>query len=128
MSYTAPTLNLAFQAKANYNWAGVGAPVAPFILINTPCNLAYGWRTHLISDISGGSMFLLFGPGVALRGRDQYAVANGDAVEVPMGSGRWYTVANVDRAGAGFPNEHQVAILLHPKPFYPTTTYLFPAP
>lgn len=128
MSYTLPTFNLLFSAKANYNFAGAGAPPGPYILVGTPCNLAYSRRIHGAIGANLDGMYLLFAAGVALKGKDSYAVKNGDAVEVPQGSGRWYTVNYVDRVGAGFSNEHQSAQLFHPFMAYPTTTYLWPAP
>lgn len=128
MAYALPTFNLLFQAKVNYTFAGVGAPVGPFVLANTPCNLAYARRTHGESNPNTDSMYLLFPAGVALKGKDSYVVKNGDAVEVPMGSGRWYSCVFIDRVGAGFANEHQSAILIHPWVNYPTTIYLWPSP
>lgn len=128
MAFTLPTFNLTFQAKANYNWAAVGAPAGPYILAGTPCNLAYSRRVHAPSGVVSDMTFLLFPSAVALKGKDSYVVKNGDAIEVPQASGRWYSVFSVDRVGAGFSNEHQAAILYHPYFLYPTTTYLWPAP
>lgn len=128
MAFTLPTFNLQFQAVANYTFAGVGNPAAGFILIATPCNLAFSPRKHEVSSAGIASMYLLFPTGIPLKGPDSYALQNGDAVEVPMGSGRWYTTMSVDRVAAGFPNAHQAATLVHPKSKYPTTTALWPAP
>jgi hypothetical protein len=35
-----------------------------------------------------------------------------DQVEVPAGSGRWYSVVGVDDIGKGFANEHRSAALV----------------
>lgn len=38
--------------------------------------------------------------------------SEGDVVEVPSGSGRWYGVIYVDDIGKGFANEHRAAIIV----------------
>jgi hypothetical protein len=46
-----------------------------------------------------------------------------DLVEVPLGSGRFYFVFDVDDVGKGFPNEHRFALLAKGGPTWP-----FPIP
>lgn len=43
--------------------------------------------------------------------RDASNSTEGDIVEVPAGTGRWYTVIGVDDIGKGFANEHRFAML-----------------
>lgn len=45
------------------------------------------------------------------------AAAGPDTVEVPSGSGRFYSVAMVDDIGKGFTNEHRFAILRQTAPW-----------
>lgn len=120
MPYVLPTYNAVFRAKANFNFNAGANPVAPFILPNTACQLQYGMHVGNTWPGNGGMAFLLFASGVALKGRDSYAVKNGDAVEVPSGSGRWYTTLVVEYSGYGFANQHQVAVIAHPFPFFAT--------
>lgn len=119
MAFTLPTFNSVWQAKANFNFALGLNPVGPFILVGSMGNLAYGRRSHQRGPdivISGAGEFvtLLFDKTIPLKGRDSYAVKNGDAVEVPLGSGRWFSVTTVESVGLGFTNEHKAAMLVHP--------------
>lgn len=119
MPFSLPTFNILFQAKANFNFNLGANPIAPFIHVNTACNLAYSKRNHNVSQVVGAlsqaeSLYLLFPTGVGLKGRASYAVKNGDAVEVPTGSGRWYTTVSVDFVGKGFANEHMAAVIAQP--------------
>lgn len=119
MPYTLPNYPIIFQAKANFNFALGANPVGPFILIATPCQLMY---SHKVKVPTGGTldvMYLLFASTVALKGADSYVVKNGDAVEVPSGSGRWYSTISVDYIARGFTNEHKCAIIVHPFVKYP---------
>lgn len=120
MPYILPTFNTTFRAKANFNFNLGANPVAPFIFPNTPCQLQYGSHVGNTWPGNGGMAFLLFGTGTALKGRDSYAVHNGDAVEVPMGSGRWYTCLTTEYSAYGFPNQHLVSVIAHPFPFFAT--------
>jgi hypothetical protein len=44
--------------------------------------------------------------------RDEYCAGNiYDLVEVPSGSGRWYTTSLVDDVAKGFPNEYRLAAI-----------------
>ncbi len=44
--------------------------------------------------------------------RDDKVFPGHDNVEVPAGSGRFYSVGWVEDVGKGFPNEHRMAVLL----------------
>lgn len=110
MAFTLPTFNL------NCNIFTFSAGIATFRLAS-PCNLAMGKRTANYGDISGPSQnyyegltpALLLPPLTDIRD----ASCNGfpDIVEVPAGSGRYYTCFGVDDIGKGFTNEHRVATL-----------------
>jgi len=117
--YTLPNFNLVCQVKANFNFALGLNPVAPFVFPNTPCNLAYSRRAHVpvpttTSIQAGELMYLLLPVGIAIKGKGSYAVKNGDAIEVPQGSGRWYSCLSIDKVAAGFTNEHQSAVICQP--------------
>jgi len=51
---------------------------------------------------------------------------SGDSVEVPAGSGRFYTVNQVDDTAKGFPNEHRFARVFQSSD--PTLQWPFPIP
>lgn len=119
MVYALPQFNQVCQAKANFNFALGANPVGPFILVGTPCNLAYSRRVHPTTQaiapvVFPEAMYLLLPIGTALKGRGSYAVKNGDAVEVPQGSGRWYSTISVDKVALGFTNEHVCALIVQP--------------
>jgi hypothetical protein len=54
-------------------------------------------------------MNLLLPPAVDVRGPQD--TVSFDMVEVPAGSGRWYSVVGVDDIGKGFSNEHRTAAI-----------------
>ncbi len=85
---------------------------------SAPCNLAWGKRT-------GPKLFFIEGD-VAVNGvqtgitllcpaltdlRSFPTYPQSDMIEVPVGSGRWYTAIFVDDIGKGFANEHRAAEL-----------------
>jgi hypothetical protein len=70
----------------------------------------------------GGSMQLLLPPLTDIR--DNLCLTGSDAVEVPLGSGRWYLVVFVDDFGKGFANEHRGAMIVKP----PSGAPLWPSP
>jgi len=87
------------------------------------CNLAYsrrvntGGNTKNLPDdfILSFTMTLLLPAATDIRG---HSSATGyDAVEVPAGSGRWYSVVAVDHVGYGFTNWHKAAVLQQWIPF-----------
>ena len=62
-----------------------------------------------------GQMWLRVPAGSDIR--DSSAASNYDSVEVPYGSGRFYSVTWVDDIGSGFPNEHRFAVLYKEAPW-----------
>jgi hypothetical protein len=107
MAFNVPTFNLT----VNVFRAGNPPPGIPDLV--SPCNLAFGRRVSsyqgVIAVPNEPVMSLLLPPGTDVRG--PAAAAPDVAVEVPAGSGRYYTVLGLDDSGKGFPNEHRVAII-----------------
>jgi hypothetical protein len=83
----------------------------------SPVNLANGRVSHVLNsqELTLGSSTLLasssalFPAGTDVR--DISVTGNPDAVEIPLGSGRFYWAAFVDDIAKGFVNEHRWAIL-----------------
>lgn len=77
------------------------------------CNLAFGRRVSsyqgVISVPNEPIMSLLLPVRTDLRGPQ--SAGGADTVEVPAGSGRYYSVVGVDDSGKGFDNEHRVGLL-----------------
>lgn len=109
-NFRKPTYNLAALV-----WTGGSGPPGPARLL-TPCAL----RSRIFGIVSarpavlGLVRILLVPPKTDLRGLFQTA-AN-DTVEVPQGSGRFYTVADVDDVARGYANEFRIATLLPVSP------------
>jgi hypothetical protein len=81
------------------------------------CNLALGRRGVVLPDfefgttqIATGPTYVLFPPGTDVRDMNCNIPAQ-DLLELPQGSGRWYSVSLVDDVGKGFANEHRYAIV-----------------
>lgn len=107
MGFTVPTFNLAYNG-----WrAGTSPPAAPGF--SGMCNLAWGRRVSsyqgVISVPNEPIMTVLLPPGEDLRG-PQCALPD-VCLEIPAGSGRFYSILGVDDVGKGFPNEHRAAIV-----------------
>lgn len=100
MPFTLPTFNLT----ANLFTFG-GPYVVP--RATTLCNLSPGRRVML--DDWRLSMFLLCPALTDIRW--SVLTSDGDYVEVPAGSGRWYFVRSLDDVAKGFANEYRVASL-----------------
>lgn len=81
------------------------------------CNLAWGRRTFagdLATDPLAPAlpfMTLLLPSGSDIVS-DVDTAGSPDTVEVPAGTGRFYTVHYVDFIGCGFPNEHLGAVIV----------------
>lgn len=71
-------------------------------------------------------MYLLLQAYTDIRGEN--SVGGADTVEVPAGSGRYYTVTWVDDIGKGFSNEHRFACLVQDSPWAPGVIPIPPAP
>lgn len=114
MAFRVPTLNILCNIGTPPIPNVPGIPAFPSRLRDVPCQLSQGRRSRSFS--TGGTTT----PGVPVQ-TCQLAVAkltdirgpqdtvSFDMVEVPVGTGRWYTVYFVDDVGRGFPNEHRVA-------------------
>jgi len=107
MSFNVPHFNLT----CNVWRSGNPPPGVPDI---TPdCNLMFGRKVSsyqgVISVPNEPLMSLLLPVGTDIRGPQ--CAAPDVAVEVPAGSGRFYTIVGVDDSGKGFSNESRVAIL-----------------
>jgi len=110
MAFTQPTFNLL----CNIFTVASGAHT---FRLDSVCNLAFGRRvTERISTPAGPFENISLSPTLLLPAetdiRDTSCGGEGDLVEVPAGSGRFYSVNGVDDAGKGFDNEHRVAILI----------------
>lgn len=105
MAFTLPTFNLSVNI-----WRG---PVTVFPPPGGPaltvlCNLTPGRRVILEAGTTGIPTFILLPALTDIRSA-RSGVA--DAVEVPAGTGRYYTVLWVDDVAKGFENEHRIAAL-----------------
>jgi hypothetical protein len=122
MGFSLPVFNLTCNV-----WS-FGIPTSqPPRLSAVICNFCRGeresyaapWTVNLGQQL--GCMWLLVPWATDLR--DTATVAGPDTVEVPAGSGRFYTIIWVDDAGYGFANAHRFAALLKlspgPTPFPP---------
>jgi hypothetical protein len=107
MAFVVPTFNI----QCNIWRSGNPPPAAPDLTVE--CNLAFGRRVSsyqgVISVPNEPIMSLLLPPSTDIRGPQ--SGAQDVAVEVPAGSGRFYTILGVDDIGKGFPNEHRCALL-----------------
>jgi hypothetical protein len=105
--FNVPNFNLNCNVWRNGN-APPAAPNATFT-----CNLALGRRVSsyqgVISTPNEPIMSLLLPVSTDVRGPQ--TAAPDTCVEVPAGSGRFYTILGVDDSGKGFPNEHRVALI-----------------
>lgn len=112
MAYTIPEMPLLCRL-----WSWDAADPDDWREEDVPCNLAWGRRV-LTGDLQPASASLDLGPCAKLlvpAGTDIRGYANtigeGDLVEVPQDSGRFYFAVLVDDVGKGFPNEHRFALL-----------------
>lgn len=109
--FTLPQFNLSINIWHYATWFGQFPGTIPAPDVVTTCNLALGKR---ISPPGAFFMWALLPALTDIRdGLKSPATGNGDIVEVPAGSGRYYFVESVDDAGKGFANEHRVAAIMH---------------
>ena len=108
MPYSLPTFNLAVNI-----WRNAAPPPAPPAVV-TFGNLTPGKRTIAfqkpanIAAIDTVFLHFLLLPAHTDIRADVFT-GNNDIVEVPAGTGRYYTVSHVEDVGKGFPNEHRMA-------------------
>ena len=111
MPYTLPSFNLQIKAYS------FGAYFPNPARVGFMGNLTPGRRVSTGIDSGGGDVgidqmyrFLLVPALTDIRG--SFSTAGADQLEVPIGSGRFYLVQDVDDIGKGFPNEHRLAWLI----------------
>jgi len=114
MAYRLPTWIITCDISQPPAAGIVGIPPGPYRITGQICQLTYGHRVNVVS--TGGTvqvgvlalcMNLLLPPRTDIRGPQD--TTSFDMVQVPSGSGRWYSVAAVDDIGKGFTNEHRSA-------------------
>lgn len=122
MAFSVPTFNL----KCNvYDGPWVSKVLR---IADLECNLALGRRVQqLEQDFFGfgrgaASPCLLVPAGSDVRDLSQN-IAHPDLIEVPSGSGRWYTVNLVDDVGKGFDNEYRIVAMAKISQSYDTSAY-----
>jgi hypothetical protein len=109
MAFSVPNFNLVCDV-----WSGPW--VGKFLrLHDLPCNLAMGRRVQpYLSEPfdapNGQASPCLLVPKLSDI-RDEFCGSQSDIVEVPRGSGRWYSVGLVDDVGKGFDNEYRLCSL-----------------
>jgi len=116
MAFTLPQ----FVSLCNIWHANAVPPVGAPDIADEPCQLCWD-RSGSVPFMAGvvvqHLMLLRVHPGVDLRGRTSSTAQ--DTVEVPAGSGRFYTCHIVDDVALGFPNQYRqgmVALAAHPTP------------
>lgn len=109
MSFSVPDFNLTCDIYT-------GPWVTKSLRLSSDCNLAQGRRVMpvWIFENTAPAAYtstpqLLVPAGTDIR--DASGGTDPDIVEVPAGSGRWYSVVSVDDMGKGFSNEHRFALL-----------------
>jgi hypothetical protein len=112
MPFRVPTFNLSCNIWTD----NVGQPVYPIVAaprVISPCQLRELKTAFLVTGNVLYSMLLAIPLRTDIRGPTRFtgAFANGDAVEVPAGSGRFYACAYVDDVARGFANEYRTAAL-----------------
>jgi hypothetical protein len=110
LSYQLPTFNLDVRLWRWVNWnLGVPPTAPPDLLFKGQLRL---FRTAFMSPNPSSApvrVALLVAKGTAIQGRYGWFTPTNvpDLVEVPAGTGRYYTVAAVDDVARGFSNEYR---------------------
>lgn len=112
-AFSQPAFNLTAGVWHNPGRAPALYPAPDLVVL---CNLANGRVSHVLTNqqrltvqnLLGASGSVLFPAGSDIR--DASCFPNPDAVEIPLGSGRFYWVAFVDDIAKGFANEHRWAV------------------
>jgi len=108
MAFTLPDFNLAVDIYT-------GPWLTKVLRVSTVGNLAFGKRVQQLfgsydpqPNVQSSTPALLLLPaGTDVRG--VVLTNQEDVIEVPSGSGRWYSVNAVEDIGKGFSNEHRCA-------------------
>lgn len=109
MTYRIPDMALSVNV-----WHGGGGPPSPPDL-SVLGNLSIGRRvfatTGIPNDVTPDTVVVKLLIPALTDIRDAYCSTGADTVEVPAGSGRLYTVKQVDDVGKGYVNEYRFAII-----------------
>lgn len=112
MPYALPT----FPLKINIWTGSTTPPVGSPRVVDAKANLAWGKRVSGMSTggtsapgIIVATMQLLLEATTDIRG--SHATTQGDTLEIPSGSGRYYSTWVADYVGLGFANCHKCAII-----------------
>ena len=117
-----PTFNLTCNV-----WFGQGINAVPMggpDLAGVACQLSPGERVS-VGEVAGPGiyMWLMVPPRTNIAGDPRSLLSpNGDLIECPAGSGRYYHLKFVDDVGKGFPNEYRFGLMVH------GTSWLVPTP
>jgi len=131
MAFTLPDFNLPVDIYT-------GPWTTRVLRVSVMGNLAYSRRVNLGPEQQSGEQYAsaafmsLLLPALT-DVRSYLTTGQADSVEVPAGSGRWYSVDSVDDIGKGFANEHRCAMLSQSSQFlnavqYPGLTWPIPIP
>jgi len=110
VAFVLPTFNVT----CNIYTINFPPPAGPPRLADVPCQLRAPSANNIliVSSLQANSaMVVLLPPLTDIRDAFSPPINNRDWIEVPAGTGRYYTVIYVDDIGKGFPNEHRFAIL-----------------
>lgn len=110
MAFTVPTFNLPVDVYT-------GPWLSKSLRLSTTGNLSMGRRVQqqwqddeVIQQVVGTLQVGLMLPALT-DVRDAYQNSAEDVVEVPAGSGRWYSVITFDDVAKGFSNEYRFALM-----------------
>lgn len=121
MGFRVPAFNLVYNV-----WSRADVPAGPIdpLTLGPPratdleCQLRAAGKQSTAQDEQTYWVFswaLLAPPAADLR--DSFNSGGPDLVELPAGSGRWYTVVAVDDVAKGFPNEYRIAFIMKNAPW-----------
>ncbi len=107
MPYTPPSFNLVCNI-----YTSNGGPGGVLRIALQPCQLRAPSKYHTQVDSSHlyVPLWELLFPALT-DVRDYGSSSGGDGIEVPAGSGRYYSVGYVDDVAKGFPNEYRMAFV-----------------
>jgi hypothetical protein len=109
MPFIVPTFPLIARIWTHGQFPG-GEP-----RLDTPCQLrAPNPNTpNSVGGLVAGSLGIiaLFPPGTDIRDGYSGVTNSSDTIEIPVDSGRYYTVGYVNDIALGFPNVHRYAVL-----------------
>jgi len=104
-----PSFNLFFK----HFWDGdahAGSPGDPGD-VEDFCQLVVPHGPEAFNITTLGAFQAFFPALLDIRFLNQDPAAPNPAIEIPLGSGRWYLVVLVDDVHKGFPNEYRIAYL-----------------